>query len=140
MLKLKPLHKIHLVWTHSGNSPHGTRFDFKMVCEGKCNNIHINETTDVQGDIDLYAAEEEVPKISSIDQNCIPRDHCICHSMAYKDKCDVGQTKGNILYFTAYVSQTHRELKLIATADNIFNIFCVGQCGGSNGTLSTLAL
>ena len=57
--------------------------------------------------------------------------------MAYKDKCDVGQTKGNILYLTAFVSQPHRELKLIATADNIFNIFCVGQCGGSNGTLST---
>ena len=123
------------MWTHSGNSPQGTRFDFIMVCEGICSNIHISETTS-HGDIDLYGAEEEVPKISSIDQNCIPRDHCICQSIAYKDKYEVAKTKGNILYFTAFVSQIHRDLKLIVTADNISNIFCVGECGGSNGTLS----
>ncbi len=126
------------VWTHPGSSPKGTKFEFKLECKGNCSNINITENTH-NGDVDLYAVEDESPKISNLDQSCItsPRSRCICESIATRDRCHVSQTKGT-LFFTAYVYQTHTNLTVTVTGDNISNIYCVGECGGSNGTLSTV--
>ena len=125
------------VWTHPGSSPEGTKFEFKLECKGNCSNINITENTH-NGDVDLYAVEDEIPKISNLDQSCItsPRSRCVCESISSQDRCHVSQTKGT-LFFTAFVYQTHTNLTVTVTGDNISNIYCVGECGGSNGTLST---
>ena len=126
--------RIYLVWTHSGSGPNGTisegtRFDFKIECHGKCSNINITENTH-SGDIDLYAAEDKLPTISSIDYSCRPRSSCICQSVASNDKCIRLQSfKTNTLLFTALVVQPHRDLTLTVTGDNIYNVFCA-QDGG----------
>ena len=127
------------MWTHPGSSPHGTKFEFKLDCNGHCSNINITENTH-DGDVDLYAVEDEIPTISSIpdDHACITRPYsrCLCESRGSNDKCLVPQTRGT-LFFTAFVYRTHSNLTVTVTGDNIENIYCVGECGGSNGTLST---
>ena len=126
------------MWTHPGSSPRETKFEFKLECNRHCSNINITENTH-NGDVDLYAVEDEIPTISSLDDHaCItlPYSRCICESRASNDRCHVSQTRGT-LFFTAFVYQTHKELTVTVTGDNIANIYCVGECGGSNGTLST---
>ena len=121
---------IVLVWTHPGMSSKGSRFDFQIQCIGDCRNITIFENTH-SGDVDLFGQIDRVPTI--VDHKCASQ--CKCKSQrTTNDQCQVSEIAGSTFFFTAYVYEMHRNLEVTVICENLSNIVCVGQCGGSNGT------